>query len=80
MFFKQYLTFNNHISGICKSTHFFKLRSIGRIRNLITFDTNAKLMYALITASLDFCKCILYNLQTTRLAGNTEYKTCQHVF
>ena len=53
---------------------FFYLCSIGRIQNIITFDTNAQLMYALITTSLDFCKCILYNLQTTRLAGKTDTK------
>ena len=33
--FDQYLTFHDHISGICKSTH-FHLRGIGRIRNLLT--------------------------------------------
>ena len=70
---------HNHFSGICKSTHFFYLRSIGRIQNLITFDTNAQLMYALITTSLDFL-CILYNLQTTRSVGNNGYKTWQHIF
>ena len=35
--FDQYLTFHDHISGICKSTH-FHLRGIRRIRNLLTFD------------------------------------------
>ena len=35
--FDQYLTFHDHISGICKSTH-FHMRGIGRIRNLLTFD------------------------------------------
>ena len=35
--FDQCLTIHDHISGICKSTH-FHLRGIGRIRNLITFD------------------------------------------
>ena len=30
--FDQYLTFHDHISGICRSTH-FHLRSIRRIRN-----------------------------------------------
>ena len=34
--FDKYLTFYDHISGICKSTD-FHLRSIGIIRNLITF-------------------------------------------
>ena len=33
--FDKYLTFHDHISGICKSTH-FHLRRIGRIRNLLT--------------------------------------------
>ena len=46
--FDQYLTFHDHISGICKSTH-FHLRGIGRIRNLLTFDATAQLIHALIT-------------------------------
>ena len=49
--FDQYLTFHDHISGICKSTH-FHLRDIGRIRNRLTFD--AQLIHALITSRLDF--------------------------
>ena len=52
--FDQYLTFHDHISGICKSTH-FHLRGIGRIRNLLTFDATAQLIHALITSRLDFC-------------------------
>ena len=51
--FDQYLTFHDHISGICRSTH-FHLRSIGRIRNLLTFDATAQLIHALITTRLDF--------------------------
>ena len=42
--FDQYLTFHDHISGICKSTH-FHLRGIGRIRNLLTFDATAQLIH-----------------------------------
>ena len=62
----QYLTFHDHISGICKSTHFL-LRGIGRIRNLLTFDATAQLIHALITSSLDFCNNILPNKQIERL-------------
>ena len=58
--FDQFLTFHDHISGICKSTH-FHLRSIGRIRNLLTFDATAQLIHALITSRLDFCNSILLN-------------------
>ena len=63
--FDQYLTFHDHISGICKSTH-FHLRGIGRIRNLI-FDATAQLIHALITSRLDFCNSILYNLPNKQI-------------
>ena len=40
VFFNKYLTFHDHINGICKSTH-FHLRSIGIIRNLLIVDATA---------------------------------------
>ena len=61
----QYLTFHDHISGICKYTH-LHLRGIGRIRNLLTFDATAKL-HALITSCLDFWNSILYNLPNKQI-------------
>ena len=64
--FDQYLTFQDHISGICKSTH-FHLRGIGRIRNLLTFDATAQLIHALITTRLDLCNSILYNLPNKQI-------------
>ena len=59
--FDQYLTFHNHISGICKYTH-FHLRGIGRIRNLLTFDATAQLIHALITSRLDLYIYFIYSL------------------
>ena len=64
--FDQYLTFHDHISGICKSTH-FHLRGIGRIRNLLTFNATAQLIHALITSHLDFFNSILYNLPNKQI-------------
>ena len=64
--FDQYLTFHDHISGSCKSTH-FHLRGIGRIRNLLTFDANAHLIHALITSRLDLCNSVLYNLPNKQI-------------
>ena len=64
--FDQYLTFHDHIGGICKSTH-FHLRGIRRIRNLLTFDATAQLIHALITSRLDFCNSILYNLPNKQI-------------
>ena len=60
------ITFHDHISGICKSTH-FHLRGIGRIRKLLTFDATAQLIHALITNRLDFCNSILYNLPNKQI-------------
>ena len=56
----------DHISGICKSTH-FHLRGIERIRNLLTFDATALLIHALITSPLDLCNSILYNLPNKQI-------------
>ena len=64
--FDKYLTFHDHISGICKSTH-FHLRGIGRIRSLLTVDATAQLIHALITSRLDFCNSILYNLPNKQI-------------
>ena len=64
--FEQYLSFHDHISGICKSTH-VHLGGIGRIRNLLTFDATAQLIHALITSRLDFCNSILYSIPNKQI-------------
>ena len=43
------------------------MRGIGRIRNLLTFDSTAQLIHALITSRLDFCNSILYNLPNKQI-------------
>ena len=52
----------------------FCLRSIGRIRNLITLYTNAQLMYALITTRLDFVKVdfITFKQQAWQVTADTK--------
>ena len=65
--FDHYLTFHDHISGICKSTH-FHLRGIGRIRNFLNCDATAQLIHVLIiTSRLDFCSSILNNLPNNQI-------------
>ena len=59
--FDQYLTFHDHITGICKSTH-FHLHNIGRIRKRLSFDATAQFIHALITTRLDLCNSIIYKL------------------
>ena len=73
-FLYQYLTFHDHINGICKSTR-FHLHSIGRIRNFLTFDATAQLIHALITTCLGFCHSILYNLPNNQIERLQQIKT-----
>ena len=54
--FDQFLSFDDYISSVCRSTH-FHLRNIGRIRHLLS-----QLIHALISIRLDYCNSILYNL------------------
>ena len=59
--FYQFLSFDDYISSVCRSTH-FHLRNIGRIRHLLSQNATAQLIHALISIRLDYCNSILYNL------------------
>ena len=63
----QSLTFDDHISAICQSVH-FHIRSIGKVRKLLTFDACASLIHALIGSRLDYCNSILYNLPDSKIS------------
>ena len=57
----QFLSFDDYISSVCRSTH-FHLRNIGRIRHFLSQHATAQLIHALISIRLDYCNSILYNL------------------
>ena len=57
----QFLSFDDYISSVCRSTH-FHLRNIGRIRHLLSHHATAQLIHALISTRLDYCNSVLYNL------------------
>ena len=59
--FDQFLSFDDHISSVCRSTH-FHLRIIGRLRHLLSHHSTAQLIHALISTRLDYCNSVLYNL------------------
>ena len=59
--FDQFLSFDDYISSVCRSTH-FHLRNIGRIRYLLSHHATAQLIHALISTRLDYCNSVLYNL------------------
>ena len=62
----QTLSFDDHISTICQSVH-FHIRSIGRIRNLLSFNACPTLIHALIGSRLDYCNSLLYNIADAKV-------------
>ena len=45
--FDQFRNIDDHITAICRSTH-FHIKNIGKIRNLLSYDASSTIMYALI--------------------------------
>ena len=65
--FDRSLSFDDYISGVCRSTH-FHLRNNGRIRSLLCYEATAQLLHALITTRIDYCNSLLYNLPKCSIA------------
>ena len=61
----QFLNFDDHITAICRSTH-FHIRNIGKIRNLLSYDACSTIIHALISCRLDYCNSILYNVPKSK--------------
>ena len=59
--FDQFLSFDDYIRSVCRSTH-FHLRNIGRLRHLLSHHATAQLIHARISTRLDYCNSVLYNL------------------
>ena len=58
--FDQFLNFDDHITAICRNTHFHIY--IGKIRNLLSYDGCSTIIHALISCRLDYCNSILHNV------------------
>ena len=64
--FDQFLNFGDHISAICRSTH-FHIRNIDKIRNLLSYVACSTIIHALISCRLDYCNYnILYNVPRSK--------------
>ena len=59
--FDQFLSFDDYISSVCRSTP-FHLRNIGRIRHLLFRDATAQRIHTVISICLHYCNSVLYNL------------------
>ena len=67
--FDKCIKLDYHIGKVCKSTC-FHLRTIGRIRSIISNDACDQLIHSLVTVRLDYCYSILYGLP-----DNSMYKS-----
>ena len=63
--FVQFLNFYDHITAICRSTH-FHIRHIGKIRNLLSYDACSTIIHALTRCQLDYCNSIMYNVPRSK--------------
>ena len=67
--FDQFLSLDDYISSVCRSTH-IHLKNINTFRHLLSQNTTTQLIHALISICLDYCNSILWcsdNLAIGRL-------------
>ena len=55
------LTFNAHITALCKACH-FHLRSLRHIRRSLTDDMAILIAVALVQSRLDYCNSLFFNM------------------
>ena len=63
--FDHFLNFDDHITVICRSTH-FHIRNIGKIRNLLSYDAYSTIMHVLISCRLNYCNYIMYTVPMSK--------------
>ncbi|KAK7882694.1 hypothetical protein WMY93_028868 [Mugilogobius chulae] len=59
--FDPLLSFDNHISHICK-TSFFHLRNISKLRPSLSLSAAEKLVHAFVSSRLDYCNALLIGI------------------
>ena len=64
--FDQHLDMHSQISAICRGV-VYHLKRIGSIRSLLPDAAAAQLVHSLVTARLDYCNSLLYNLPDSQL-------------
>ena len=80
--FDQIMSFNEHISKVCKSSH-FHLRNIGKIRKYLDESSTETLIHAFVTSKLDYCNALLnglpkYQINMLQLVLNTAARVVTH--
>ena len=57
--FDQVLSYDDHISQLCKSSQ-FHLRNIGKIRKYLDEGSTETLVHAFVSSKLDYCNSFLF--------------------
>ena len=73
--FDNGLTFEKHISAICKSA-FYHLRRIAKIRSYLSEESTIALIHAFITCRLDNGNALLYGLPKYQIQRLQSVQNC----
>ena len=57
--FESYMIFDEHIKNICRIT-FYYIKSIAKIRKLLSYHTAKILMHVFVTRRIDSCNALLF--------------------
>ena len=60
------LSFNQHITSICRASH-FHLRSLRHIRRFLTTDLATSIAVSLVQSRLDYCNSLLFGISSYNL-------------
>ena len=66
------LTFQSHVSAVCKSSH-FHLRALRHIRSSLTHDMAKTVAASFIQSRLDYANSILYGTSEKKLTQATAH-------
>ncbi len=58
MLFDSNLSFDSHVSSICK-TEFFHLKNISKLKHMLSMSNAEMVIYAFMTSRLDYCSALL---------------------
>ncbi len=58
MLFDSNLSFDRHVSSICK-TEFFHLKNVSKLRPMLSMSNEKMLINAFMTSRLDYCNALL---------------------
>src|SRR3989442_8222756 len=64
--FESDLSFDQHISNVCRSS-FYHIRQLRQIRPSLDLDSSIQLANALVSSKLDYCNSIFYGIPNTSI-------------